>query len=85
MITNYKGTSILGSSALQTSVANQEIIPANKSLVNFELVNDQICTISINGGTAIYIRANQGILIDVIKSCKIVEAGITFNWIGVEG
>lgn len=84
-INNYLGTAILGSPSLQTSVANQEIIPANTKLVNFNLSNDQACTISINGGTAVYFRANQGISVDVINSCKIIENGITFNWIGVKG
>ena len=83
MITNYYGTKVLGSTALQTSTADLEILPANTALINFELMNDQLCTIAVNGGTPIYLRALQGIHIDVANSIKIHEAGITFNWIGV--
>ena len=48
-------------------------------------MNDQVCTISINGATAVYVRANQGMEIPVVTSCKIVENNITFNWIGISG
>lgn len=85
MITNRYDGVVLGSSALQTSVANAEIIPTGKTIINFKLMNDQVCTISINGQTAVYVRANQGIEIPVVTSCKIVENGITFNWIGISG
>ena len=81
MITNYRGTIIKGSSELQTSVAEEDILNGTK-FVNFELINDQTCTISINNGEYIYIRANQGISIPVCNSCKIKENNITFNWIG---
>lgn len=85
MITNrYDGT-VVGSSSLQTSVAEEEIIPTNARIINFELLNDQICTISINGQTPVYIRANQGISIPSVSSCKIMENNITFNWIGING
>ena len=88
MITNHYGTKVLGSTVIQTSVADQEIIPTSATpdkivLVNFELMNDQLCTIAVNGGTPIYLRALQGIHVDVANSIKIHEAGITFNWIGV--
>jgi hypothetical protein len=85
MITNRYDGVVLGSSALQTSVANAEIIPTGKTIINFKLMNDQVCTISINGATAVYVRANQGMEIPVVTSCKIVENNITFNWIGISG
>jgi hypothetical protein len=85
MIVNRYDQVVLGSSALQTSVADEEIIPTGKTIINFELVNDQICTIKINGGAAIYVRANQGINIPIVKSCKIVEDNKTFSWIGISG
>jgi len=84
MISNYYGTVIKGSTSLLTSVANAEIIPDGFSFVDFELFNDQICHISINGGDYIYIRASQGIKIDSSSSIKIQEAGITFTWIGLQ-
>jgi len=85
MITNrYDGT-VIGSSSLETSVANAEIIPTNARIINFELLNDQVCTISINDQTPVYIRANQGVTLAVVNSCKIIQAGITFNWIGING
>lgn len=85
MINNYYGTVIKGSPSLQTSVANQEIVPTGVTLYNFNLMNDQICNISINGSDYIYVRANQGIIIDKITSCKIQQNGVTFNWISVQG
>jgi len=85
MITNrYDGT-VIGSPSLQTSVAEVEIIPAKARIINFELLNDQVCTISINNQTPVYIRANQGISISVVDSCKIMENNITYNWIGING
>lgn len=80
------GSGIIGSAALQTSVAGQEIVPAGyRGLINFQLMNDQICTVSINGESPIYLRAGQGIKTKpedvLVKSVKIQENGITFNWI----
>ena len=50
-------------------------------------MNDQDCHILINGSqTGIFIRANQGFEVDInevpITSFKVVEAGITYNWVG---
>jgi hypothetical protein len=83
LIINYKGTNIQGSADLQTSVAEEEIIPTGIKYVNFEMLNDSACHVSINGSEYIYIRANQGIAIDFISSLKIEENSISFNWIGV--
>lgn len=84
MIVNEYSTIILGSSDLETSVAEEEIVPSSKRLVNFQLINDQNCHISLNGGGYIFVRANQGINIPVVYSCKIQEDNITYNWIGQE-
>lgn len=85
MITNrYDGT-LVGSPSLETSVANAEIVPTGKKIINFELYNDQACTISVNGQSAIYVRAAQGISIPVVNSCKIIQNSITYNWIGISG
>jgi hypothetical protein len=92
---NPKGAGIIGSDVIKTSVAGAEIIPdaiATKGwtegyeLKQFSLLNNQACTISINGTTAIYLSAGQGINIDnslLVTSVKIIESGITYNWIGV--
>ena len=87
-----KGGGYIGSSAIQTSVANQEIIPIPVGwtlgyyLYKFSLYNDQACTISINGGNPIYLRAGQGLSIDQgdkeITSLKFGESNITYTFIG---
>jgi len=86
---------IIGSTQKQTSVANAEIIPSppqtwvnvTYSFKEFELLNDQDCTLIVDGGNEIFLRANQGFKYfsehKPIKSVKIKEAGITFNWIAV--
>jgi hypothetical protein len=82
---NYKGTIVEGSAAILTSVGETEILPTGKHFINFQLLNDQACTIAINNGTPIYVRALQGISIDVALSVKIQQDNITFNWIGTRG
>lgn len=74
------GREIIGSPSLQTSLAGVEIVP--QTLYRFELQNDQDCHIAFNGGAYIFLRAGQGVDIDIVDSCKIQEAGITFNFIG---
>lgn len=92
-MSNRIGTNFIGSSDLETSVANQEIIPdapeswtIGYKFYKFEFVNDQICHIKINNGDAIYLRASQGFnsneIDGKIESFKIVENDITFTWIG---
>ena len=86
MITNYRGGRVVGSSALQTSVAEQEIIPSDVTrVINFELITDQSCTVSFNGEDAIFIRENTRITIPVVNSCKIIEGSKTFSWHGISG
>jgi hypothetical protein len=84
----------VGSSNLQTSVANQEIISLppvtwyykTYLFYKFEFFNDQDCHIIINNTTPIFVRALQGFSSctpdNGISSFKIVEDGITFNWVG---
>lgn len=87
-----QGSGYIGSPALQTSVANQEIIPPKPNnwvlgyqLYKFSFINTEACTIIINGGDPIYLRANQGFAIDQndkkITSFKIVEDNVTYNYI----
>lgn len=83
----------IGSSELETSVAGAEIVPsppiawvnAVYAFNRFELLNDQDCHVIINNSSPIFIRANQGVKIEkddiVVKSFKIVEAGVTYSWI----
>lgn len=82
MITNYQGTVICGSGDLQVSVAETEVL--NGRYVNLELQNDDDCYISLNGGSYMFIRANQGIAADVVYSLKFLNSGKTFNWIGTK-
>lgn len=82
MILNNTGTIIIGSLGLQTSVADAEILPYSVS--SFELANDQECTISVNGGAFVYIRALQGLSLDYAASIRIHEDAKTFNWIAVK-
>ena len=77
----YYGSKVLGSGDILTSVAGAEILTEG-SVRGFELVNDQPCTISINGGDPIHFRALQGVALELAHSVKIQENGITFNWIG---
>lgn len=81
--TLFYGSKMVGSTSLQTSVAEQEIL--SSPVVSFSLMNDQDCNISINGSDYIFIRANYGINISyedfIVNSVKIQQNGITFNWI----
>ena len=83
MITGYRGTGVIGTAILTTSVANAEIIPTNTRVTNFTIIADQAFVANINGGSNIYIRANQTTLIPICTSFKITTNGITYNWIGV--
>jgi hypothetical protein len=87
------GSGYLGSSQIETSVANQEIVPSppvnwtlSFALYKFSFVNRESCHVVINNGNSIFLDANQGFdmaEIDVpIRSFKVVEAGINFNWLG---
>jgi hypothetical protein len=81
----------VGSSDLQTSTANMEVVPnapvgwtIGYNLTNFSFYNDQACHVKINGGNQIYLRAGQGLDTSdankPITSFVIVESGITFNY-----
>lgn len=76
------GTIIEGSGDLQVSVAETEILSGEYR--DFELYNDEDCHISINGGAYIFIRANQGIAVPIIRSLKFEEDDKSFNWIGTK-
>lgn len=82
-----RGSGYIGSKALQTSVAGQEIIPSGYQLIRFELINDHDCSVSINGADYVFIKANQGVKIYsedfAVNSVKIKENSKTFVWNGV--
>lgn len=88
-----KGNGYLGSPSMQPSSANQELVPAPPAnwtygykLKKFSFNNEQNCTVRINGAVTIFLKAGQGFEVShddfPITSFKIVEANVTFNWIG---
>lgn len=88
-----KGVMYLGSEAVQTSIANKEILPKPPKnwtmgyhLYKFSIMNYSDCTLVINNKAKLFLRANQGFNSDSqdasISSVKIVESGVEFNWIG---
>ena len=87
------GVAYLASNQIQTSIANEEIIPLAPSnwtmpykLYKFSLMNNSDCTLIVNNETEIFLQANQGFATGEtdarIASVKIKESGIEFNWIG---
>jgi len=89
---------IKGSSQILTSTSNMEILPEKPQgqTYNYEFyvlsfMNDQACTVKINGSEPIYLRAGQGFNFESknyydnvsITSFVIVEVGINFNWVGL--
>jgi hypothetical protein len=88
------GVGYLGSPSLETSTANKEVIPNSPvgwtgryNLYKFSFDNaEQACSVKINGGSPIYLKAGQGFEIQKedapIWSFVIVEAGVSYNWIG---
>ena len=89
-----KGNGYLGTSSIQTSKTNQELIPnapenwtIGYKLVKFSFSNEQDCTVIINKGVTLFLKAGQGFEVGhddaPITSFVIKEASITFNWIGM--
>lgn len=83
MITNYTGTSVLGSASLETSVANVQIIPQGKVARNFSLFNNGDATVEING-KLLFIRDLQGVFFPTVYSFKFITPNITYNWVGID-
>lgn len=80
----------LGSTKLEVSKANKEIIPDSPSewtmgykLKKFSLLNESDCTLIVNGNE-LFLKANQGFSNEdaAIESVKIKENGINYNWVG---
>lgn len=90
-----RGTNYLGSESLQTSIANEEIIPLapdewtseRYKFIRFSFHNEQDCTVQVNNNTKIFLTAGKGFATDEnippITSFKIVESGIQFYYAGV--
>jgi hypothetical protein len=87
------GVGYIGSSDLQTSTTNQEIVSSSPSgwtipfkLYKMSFLNNQDCHVKINGGDQIFLSAGQGFEMNEndapIQSFIIVESGITFNFMG---
>ena len=91
------GAGYFGTSSVQTSVANADIIQSfkpssfttaiNFAAYKFTFANQAACTILINDSIVpIYLDANQGFDIGVedapIYSFKIVQGGIAYNCVG---
>lgn len=91
----HKGIGYLGSNQIETSVANQQVIPnppsnlnwtMGYSLYKFSFRNYDQCTIIINNETELFLDAGDGFEMNEIDkpitSFVIVESGIRFNWRG---
>lgn len=85
------GTEYFGSSSIQTSVANQELVPTKPEdhtvsyhFKKLSFDNTQECNVLVNEKN-IYLKAGQGFESGyddpLIYSFKIVQSGIEFNWI----
>lgn len=76
----------IGSPDLMVSEANQEVIPVGKTVYKISIgFMDSPCHISINGGTPMYLNADQfemGVEDQWLTSFKIIEAGIRYYYIG---
>lgn len=88
-----KGSGYLASPELEISTANQQIVPNKPShwtvgykLYKFSFMNDQATKVIINNKTTAYLRAGQGFEMEIgdapIYSFVIVDAEISYNWIG---
>ena len=88
-----KGYGFVGSNAIKTSTANQEIIPAapqgwNRGyhLYKFQFINYEATNVIINEQTNLYLKANQGFETETgdaeIFSFVVVDANIDYQWAG---
>lgn len=79
----------LGSPQIETSQAGKEIVPLPQdgdspySFVEFSIMVESDCTVSINDSSPIFLRAG---VMDIAKhhadiySFKILDNGIKYNW-----
>mgnify|MGYP007112383697 CR=1 FL=1 len=87
------GIGYIGTSKIETSTGNQEIVANLKPeswtsfrLYSFTFKNYSPCTVIINGGNPIFLDTGEGFItsyIDApITSFIIVEAGIQYKFVG---
>jgi hypothetical protein len=87
------GNGFLSSDGVETSVANQEIIPSPPanftkpySLYKFTFYNLAPVNVKINDQFTIFLDAYQNFEIEEIDkpivSFEILDAGVQYNWIG---
>ena len=85
------GSGFLGTPALITTTVNHELVPpkpANWTMgyncYKFSLDNESSCTIKINGGSPMFLKAGQGYNTEtgdaLVWSFVIVEAGVVCNF-----
>lgn len=78
------GLKYIGSSQMETSVANEEIV--TETCYKFSIMVENDCTASINKSEPIFIKAGVGFSnnqVDAaIYSFKILEDGIQYFWVG---
>ena len=86
-----------GSSNVLTSTANQELVPSTlypgtchsqkNYFCEFYFYNNADCHIKVNGSGSIYLKAGQNFEMDetnpMISSFIIVDANVSFSWVGV--
>lgn len=74
-----------GSSDIETSTENQELIPTGNVVYKIKFYNQDACHVLINDITTIYLGAYQGFETcetdRLIYSFKIIDAGVKFNYV----
>lgn len=80
------GGKYFGSPSIQTSSANQELVPDKTAFYKFSYMPSQNCTVRINGSDPILITSRLGFSMNevdaYISSFVIVESGIEFHYLG---
>lgn len=80
------GSNFDGTDKIKTSIANEEILPNDKSFYKFALMVKQDTKVSINDSSPIFIESGVGFSTDqidsVIHSFKILDNGVPYYWMG---
>lgn len=80
------GSEFYGSSEMQSSKANEEIVPDKVSFYKFSFMNSDDCQISINDSEPIFLPARTGFSSEqndaMIGSFKILDDDIEYFWLG---
>lgn len=80
------GSEFYGTSQIEVSNSNEEVIPKNTIFYKFSFLNEEDCTVKINGSDPIFLRAGIGFSTNQvdseINSFVVVESGIEYFWIG---